>query len=82
MKLIASSSAVVTAPHAHVHGGEESDGLEWEDLMPDINRQTDPSNMIWKLIDRKSGGVNLPPSRRLRWLKGPRGDSLSPLHLF
>jgi FtsP/CotA-like multicopper oxidase with cupredoxin domain len=26
--------------------------------MPDINRQTDPSNMIWKLIDRKSGGEN------------------------
>ncbi len=58
MKLIASTSPVAAAPHAHVHGGEESDGLEWEDLMPDINRQTDPSNMIWRLIDRKSGGEN------------------------
>jgi FtsP/CotA-like multicopper oxidase with cupredoxin domain len=58
MKLIASTSPVVAAPHAHVHGGEGSDGLEWEDLMPDINRQTDPSNMIWKLIDRKAGGEN------------------------
>jgi FtsP/CotA-like multicopper oxidase with cupredoxin domain len=58
MKLIASTSPVAAAPHTHVHGGEESDGLEWEDLMPDINRQTDPSNMIWRLIDRESGGEN------------------------
>jgi FtsP/CotA-like multicopper oxidase with cupredoxin domain len=59
MKLIASAtSSAPAAAHAHVHAGEESDGLEWEDLMPDINRQTDPSNMIWKLIDRKDGGEN------------------------
>jgi FtsP/CotA-like multicopper oxidase with cupredoxin domain len=58
MKLMASASPVVAAPPAHAHGGEESDGLEWEDLMPDINRRTDPSNMIWKLIDRESGGEN------------------------
>jgi FtsP/CotA-like multicopper oxidase with cupredoxin domain len=57
MKLIASDSPVVDA-HAHDHGGEESDGLEWEDLMPDINRQTDPSNMIWKLIDRETDAEN------------------------
>jgi FtsP/CotA-like multicopper oxidase with cupredoxin domain len=59
MKLIASTSLVVAGtPHAHDHSGKESDGLEWEDLMPDINRQTDPSNMIWKLIDREGGGEN------------------------
>jgi FtsP/CotA-like multicopper oxidase with cupredoxin domain len=59
MKLIASTAPVgAPAPHAHVHDGEDSDGLEWEDLMPDINRQTDPSNMIWKLIDREGGGEN------------------------
>jgi FtsP/CotA-like multicopper oxidase with cupredoxin domain len=58
MKLIPSTSPVVASPQTHVHGGEESDGLEWEDLMPDINRQTDPSNMIWRLIDRESGGEN------------------------
>jgi FtsP/CotA-like multicopper oxidase with cupredoxin domain len=58
MKLIASESPVVSAPHAHDHGGDESDGLEWEDLMPDINRRTDPSNMIWKLIDRETDGEN------------------------
>jgi FtsP/CotA-like multicopper oxidase with cupredoxin domain len=58
MKLIASDSPVVAAPNAHDHGGEESDGLEWEDLMPEINRQTDPSNMIWRLIDRKTDAEN------------------------
>jgi FtsP/CotA-like multicopper oxidase with cupredoxin domain len=58
MKLIASTSQVDAPVHAHVHEGGESDGLEWEDLMPDINRQTDPGNMIWKLIDRKDGGEN------------------------
>jgi FtsP/CotA-like multicopper oxidase with cupredoxin domain len=40
--------------HAHDHG----DGLEWEDLMPEINRATDQSNMFWELIDRRTGAVN------------------------
>jgi FtsP/CotA-like multicopper oxidase with cupredoxin domain len=40
----------------HEHGG--SDGLEWEDLMPEINRASDPSNMIWQLVDRETGAVN------------------------
>jgi FtsP/CotA-like multicopper oxidase with cupredoxin domain len=44
------------------HGGHEhgdhGDGLEWEDLMPEINRQTDPTNMIWKLVDRETGAEN------------------------
>jgi FtsP/CotA-like multicopper oxidase with cupredoxin domain len=41
------------------HGGhEESDGVEWEDLMPDINRASDDTNMIWKLIDRAAGTEN------------------------
>src|SRR5205814_9815070 len=34
------------------------DGLEWEDLMPAINRASDPSNMIWKLVDRQTGAEN------------------------
>jgi FtsP/CotA-like multicopper oxidase with cupredoxin domain len=58
MKLIASDSSVVVSPKAHDHGDEESDGLEWEDLMPEVNRQTDPSNMIWKLIDRRNDAEN------------------------
>jgi len=40
--------------HAHDH----ADGLEWEDLMPEINRQTNTSNMIWQLIDQESGAEN------------------------
>ena len=42
---------------AHDHG-DHGDGLEWEDLMPEINRATDPTNMIWKLIDRQTGAEN------------------------
>jgi FtsP/CotA-like multicopper oxidase with cupredoxin domain len=40
--------------HAHDH----ADGLEWEDLMPEINRQTNTSNMIWQLIDQETGAEN------------------------
>ena len=40
--------------HAHAH----ADGLEWEDLMPEINRQTSTSNMIWQLIDKETGAEN------------------------
>jgi FtsP/CotA-like multicopper oxidase with cupredoxin domain len=34
-----------------------ADGLEWEDLMPEINRASDPTNMIWQLIDKATGAV-------------------------
>jgi FtsP/CotA-like multicopper oxidase with cupredoxin domain len=42
------------------HGGHDhgADGLEWEDLMPEINRQTDTSNMVWQLVDRETGAEN------------------------
>ncbi len=47
---------------AHEHGGHEAhdhaDGLEWEDLMPAINRQTNTENMIWQLVDRETGAEN------------------------
>jgi FtsP/CotA-like multicopper oxidase with cupredoxin domain len=42
------------AGHEHLDG----DGLEWEDLMPEINRQTDPSNMMWCLTDLENGAEN------------------------
>jgi FtsP/CotA-like multicopper oxidase with cupredoxin domain len=62
MRLIASDAPPATTsepPHDHEHGGHDSgDGLEWEDLMPDINRKTNRSNMIWKLIDRQTGAEN------------------------
>jgi FtsP/CotA-like multicopper oxidase with cupredoxin domain len=44
--------------HVHDHGHETSDGLEWEDLMPEINRASDSCNMIWKLVDRDTGKAN------------------------
>jgi FtsP/CotA-like multicopper oxidase with cupredoxin domain len=59
MKLIPSASDAPAASHDRDHGHSDTgDGLEWEDLMPDINRQTDPSNMIWKLVDKETGAVN------------------------
>jgi Putative multicopper oxidases len=42
------------AAHSHDHG----DGLEWEDLMPEINQASDSGNMIWQLIDRQTGAKN------------------------
>ena len=44
--------------HDHRDHGDHGDGLEWEDLMPEINRATDPTNMIWKLVDRETGAEN------------------------
>jgi FtsP/CotA-like multicopper oxidase with cupredoxin domain len=45
--------------HAHVaHAEHKSDGLEWEDLMPELNRSSGLANMKWKLIDRESGAAN------------------------
>jgi FtsP/CotA-like multicopper oxidase with cupredoxin domain len=61
MKLIPSETAQPAAAdleqpaHHHDHG---HDGLEWEDLMPDINARTDESNMIWKLVDADTGAEN------------------------
>ena len=57
MKLVPSDNAEAP-PHAEHSAQESGDGLEWEDLMPDINRASDPSNMIWKLIDRQTGAEN------------------------
>ena len=51
----------------HAHGGHEhgdhGDGLEWEDLMPEINRASDAHNMLWKLVDSESGAEN----HRISW---------------
>ena len=65
MKLVPSEAPPTSArkPQGHAVRGEhthaeQSDGLEWEDLMPDINRASEPSNMRWMLIDRKSGAEN------------------------
>ena len=34
---------------------DAGDGLEWEDLVPEINAQTGASNMLWKLVDEATG---------------------------
>jgi len=61
MKLVPSDAPQVPASepdegaaHSHDHG----DGLEWEDLMPQINQASDSGNMIWQLIDRQTGAKN------------------------
>ena len=62
MKLVPSEAR--SAPTAHPpaatgHGEHEhGDGLEWEDLMPEINRASDSTNMIWQLFDRETGAEN------------------------
>jgi FtsP/CotA-like multicopper oxidase with cupredoxin domain len=62
MKLVASDAPPPPAAEpgqGEPHGGHEhGDGLEWEDEMLEINRASDPTNMIWQLIDRQTGAVN------------------------
>ena len=40
------------------HADAMADGIEWEDLMPEINRTTTPKNMRWKLVDGDTGKEN------------------------
>ncbi len=71
MKLVAADKVAgagegADEPHGqgHEHGNgdahphDHADGLEWEDLMPEINRQTNTSNMIWQLVDRETDAEN------------------------
>ncbi|MDQ3957231.1 MAG: multicopper oxidase family protein [Actinomycetota bacterium] len=68
MKLL-SSQQVAGAMHGgsqeHAHDGGPHDhadamagGIEWEDMMPEVNRATTPKNMRWKLVDRDTGKEN------------------------
>ena len=65
MKLVPSDVDPAMAAHSHDDhsDGDTGDGLEWEDLMVDINRQTDTGNMVWKLVDRRRGHENM----AIRW---------------
>jgi FtsP/CotA-like multicopper oxidase with cupredoxin domain len=65
MKLMPADAPPAAAPKPHddaVHHPhdqlEQGDGLEWEDLMPEINRASEPSNMRWMIIDRENGAEN------------------------
>ena len=33
-------------------------GIEWEDLMPDVNRESTAATMRWKVVDRETGREN------------------------
>jgi FtsP/CotA-like multicopper oxidase with cupredoxin domain len=65
MKLVPADTLPATEPipgedavHHEHQEHEQNDGLEWEDLMPEINRASEPSNVRWMLIDRESGAEN------------------------
>ena len=40
------------------HHGHDAGGIEWEDDMVELNRQTTPANMRWQLVDRDTGAIN------------------------
>ena len=45
--------------HGHSdHAHDAAQGIEWEDDMVEVNRQTTPENMRWKLVDRDTGAEN------------------------
>jgi FtsP/CotA-like multicopper oxidase with cupredoxin domain len=46
------------AHHEHGHGA--ADGIEWEDDMVEVNRQTTTATMRWMLLDRTDGGNTAP----------------------
>jgi FtsP/CotA-like multicopper oxidase with cupredoxin domain len=61
MKLVAADAPQVPVsepPEGAAHSHDHGDGLEWEDLMPEINQASDSGNMIWQLIDRQTGAKN------------------------
>ncbi len=59
MKLIAAPPGVAAGEGHHAaHNHDAPDGLEWEDLMPEINQASTSGNMTWKLVDRDSGKEN------------------------
>ena len=64
MRLVPSTGVTAGAAHEHEHnhGHEHThdmpDGLEWEDLMPEINAASNSHNMIWRLVDIDTGKAN------------------------
>jgi FtsP/CotA-like multicopper oxidase with cupredoxin domain len=51
------------AGHHHDHADAMADGIEWEDMMAEVNRTTTAANMHWKLVDRDTGAENA----AIRW---------------
>jgi FtsP/CotA-like multicopper oxidase with cupredoxin domain len=62
MKLVPAHlvSDTTHAAHDHDEPGEgvqhdaQPSGIEWEDDMVEVNRMTNPTNMRWKLVDRRT----------------------------
>jgi FtsP/CotA-like multicopper oxidase with cupredoxin domain len=44
--------------HGHEGHGGAAQGIEWEDDMVEMNRQTTPNNMRWLIVDRETGAEN------------------------
>jgi FtsP/CotA-like multicopper oxidase with cupredoxin domain len=44
--------------HHHDSAPADSDGIEWEDDMVEVNRMTTPANMRWKIVDRDTDAEN------------------------
>jgi FtsP/CotA-like multicopper oxidase with cupredoxin domain len=59
-QVAASAAADMESTHPGHHGDPDvsEGGVEWEDLMPELNRKTTTEHFHWKLIDRDSGKVN------------------------
>ena len=47
-----------THEHDHGHAHDMPDGLEWEDLMPEVNAASNAHSMIWQLVDVDTGKQN------------------------
>jgi FtsP/CotA-like multicopper oxidase with cupredoxin domain len=65
MKLMPSNavSGADTPEHSHEgshhgHGDAMAGGIEWEDMMVEVNRATTSENVRWKVVDRDSGREN------------------------
>ena len=43
---------------AHSMHHPETDGIEWEDTMPEMNVMSNLSNMEWKIVDTATGAAN------------------------
>jgi FtsP/CotA-like multicopper oxidase with cupredoxin domain len=44
--------------HGAHEAGNEAGSIEWDDAMVQMNRDSTPKNMVWKLIDRQTGAEN------------------------
>ena len=46
--------------------GPSPDGIEWDDPDPEMNRQSSPESVLWKIIDEETGRENMAIDWRLK----------------